>query len=82
MFKKVPDYASLNSFAEDLKLLPIAPRTQEAYLACVRQWAEHFHTAPELIRPEQFRQYFLAVALKAPRQRAHSKTSRTLAAQL
>ena len=58
MFKKVPDYASLKSFAEDLKLLPIAPRTQQAYLACVRQWATHFITAPQLIRPEQLRQYY------------------------
>src|SRR5882724_12112165 len=25
--------------------MPVSPRTQEAYLACVRQWAEHFNTA-------------------------------------
>src|SRR2546426_5227524 len=59
MFQKVPDYASLKSFAEDLKLLPIAPRTQEAYLACVRQWAEYFNAAPEVITAEQLRQYFI-----------------------
>ncbi len=35
------------------------PRTQQAYLACVRQLAEHFHKAPEEINPEELRQYFL-----------------------
>src|SRR5437763_12441913 len=39
--------------------MPISPRTQEAYLACVRQWAEHFSLAPELISAEQLRQYFI-----------------------
>jgi integrase/recombinase XerD len=39
--------------------MPISPRTQQAYLACVRQWSEHFHTAPELISPEELRQYFI-----------------------
>ena len=33
--------------------MPVSPRTQEAYLACVRQWAKHFNSAPELIMPEQ-----------------------------
>src|ERR1051325_9354516 len=35
------------------------PATHEAYLACVRQWAEHFNTAPDLITAEQLRQYFI-----------------------
>ena len=35
------------------------PRTQQAYLACVRQLAEHFHKAPEETTPEELRQYFL-----------------------
>ena len=39
--------------------MPVSPRTQEAYLACVRQWAEYFNIAPELISPEQTRQYFI-----------------------
>ena len=39
--------------------MPVSPRTQQAYLACVRQWSEHFNTAPELISPEQLRQYFI-----------------------
>src|SRR6266700_6179785 len=56
---KVPDYASLKSFAEDLKLMPISPRTQQAYLACAPQWAEHFNTAPDLISAEQLRQYLI-----------------------
>ena len=32
--------------------MPVSPRTQEAYLACVRQWAEYFNTAPDLITPD------------------------------
>jgi integrase/recombinase XerD len=39
--------------------MPVGPRTQQAYLACVRQWAEYFKTAPELITTEQLRQYFI-----------------------
>jgi len=39
--------------------MPVSPRTQEAYRACVRQWAEHFDTAPDLITAEQLRQYFI-----------------------
>jgi len=39
--------------------MPVSPRTQEAYLACVRQWAEYFNTAPDLITAEQLRQYFI-----------------------
>jgi len=39
--------------------MPISPRTQQAYLACVRQWAEHFNAAPDLITAEQLRQYFI-----------------------
>jgi len=39
--------------------MPVSPRTQQAYLACVRQWAEHFNTAPDLITAEQLRQYFI-----------------------
>src|SRR6266704_3519573 len=43
--------------------MPVSPRTQEAYLACVRQWAEHFNTAPDLITAEQLRQYFIHLKL-------------------
>src|SRR2546426_3695104 len=57
--KKFPDYASLKTLADDLKLLPIAPRSQASYFACVRQWAEYFNCAPELISAEQLRQYFI-----------------------
>ena len=39
--------------------MPISPRTQQAYLACVCQWAEYFNTAPDLITSEQLRQYFI-----------------------
>ena len=39
--------------------MPVSPRTQQAYFACVCQWAEHFKTPPDLITPEQLRQYFI-----------------------
>src|SRR2546425_9725581 len=39
--------------------MPVSPRTQEAYFACVCQWAEYFNTAPDQITPEQLRQYFI-----------------------
>src|SRR3989475_7344578 len=39
--------------------MPVSPRTQEAYLACVRQWAKYFNMAPDLITAEQLRQYFI-----------------------
>jgi len=39
--------------------MPVSPRTQQAYFACVCQWAEHFKTAPDLITAEQLRQYFI-----------------------
>lgn len=38
--------------------MPVSSRTQQAYLACVCQWAEHFNTAPELITAEQLRPVF------------------------
>ena len=58
-YKKNPPCAILNSFAQDLKLLPLSPRTGQAYLACVRQLGEFFSKSPDLVSPEQIRQYCL-----------------------
>lgn len=43
----------------DLQLAGLSERTQEAYLRAVRQLAEYFHQAPDLLTEEQVRKYFL-----------------------
>jgi integrase/recombinase XerD len=71
-YKKSSDHASLKTFADDLKLLPVSERTQEAYWACVRQLSEHYAKAPEDVTPEELRQYFIFLKCekKAARQTA------------
>jgi integrase/recombinase XerD len=44
---------------EDMQLRGLAARTQEAYVGAVKQLAEHYHKSPDLITPEELRQYFL-----------------------
>ncbi len=44
---------------EDMQLRGLAARTQEAYAGAVKQLAEHYHKSPDLITPEELRQYFL-----------------------
>jgi len=44
---------------EDMQLRGLAARTQEAYVGAVKQLAEHYHRSPDLITPEELRQYFL-----------------------
>ena len=44
---------------EDMQLRGFAEKTQEAYLRCVRQLAEHYGKSPEQISEEELRQYFL-----------------------
>ena len=58
-YKKSSPHAILKSFADDLKLLPICPRTEEAYYACVRQLSEFYDRSPELITAEEIRQYLI-----------------------
>jgi integrase len=58
-YKKNLPHASLNSFADDLALLPLSERTQQAYLACLVQVSDHYGQAPDLLSPEQLRQYFI-----------------------
>ena len=47
---------------EDMQLRGLSARTQECYVAAVRQLAEHFHTSPAHLTEEQLRQYFLYLA--------------------
>src|SRR6266498_1436442 len=44
---------------EDMHLRGLAARTQESYLAAVRQLALHYGKSPDLITKEELRQYFL-----------------------
>jgi integrase/recombinase XerD len=56
-YKKNSPHAILKTFADDLKLLPIGPRTEQAYYACLRQLSEQYDRSPELITIEEVRQY-------------------------
>lgn len=51
--------ASLIRFSEDLALLPLAPRTQESYLAQVRHLGNFFQSCPSTLGTEDLRRYFL-----------------------
>jgi hypothetical protein len=44
---------------EDMQLRGLAGRTQAAYVATVRQLAEHYGKSPDQIGDEELRQYFL-----------------------
>ncbi|MGQ0734448.1 MAG: tyrosine-type recombinase/integrase [Acidobacteriota bacterium] len=44
---------------EDMQLRGLSARTQECYVAAVRQLAEHYHVSPASLTDEQLRQYFL-----------------------
>src|SRR6266540_3440896 len=44
---------------EDMHLRGLAARTQESYLAAVRQLAQHYGKSPDQITEEELRQYFL-----------------------
>jgi len=44
---------------ETMQLRGLSPRTQDSYLAAVRQLALHYDTSPDLLSEEQLRQYFL-----------------------
>lgn len=47
---------------EDMQLRGLSARTQECYVAAVRQLVEHFHTPPDRLTEEQLRQYVLYLA--------------------
>ena len=42
---------------EDLSIRNYAPRTKERYIACVAQFAQHFHKSPDLLGPMEIRSY-------------------------
>ena len=44
---------------EDMQLRGLSARTQECYVAAVRQLAAHYHTSPASLTDDQLRQYFL-----------------------
>lgn len=44
---------------EDMQLRGFSARTQECYVAAVRQLAEHYHRSPDKLSEEDLRQYFL-----------------------
>jgi site-specific recombinase XerD len=60
----------LNRFFDDLRLLPLAERSVLRYWNCVRKLSEFFDKSPELVTPEELRQYFL-----------HLKTEKKVARQ-
>jgi site-specific recombinase XerD len=47
---------------QDMQLRGFSARTQECYVAAVRQLADHFHTSPDQLGEEHLRQYFLYLA--------------------
>jgi len=47
---------------EDMQLRGFSSRTQECYVAAVRQLAQHFHRSPDQLTEEDLRQYFLYLA--------------------
>ncbi len=47
---------------EDMQLRGFSARTQECYVAAVRQLAAHYHTRPDQLSEEDLRRYFLYLA--------------------
>jgi site-specific recombinase XerD len=47
---------------EDMQLRGFSARTQECYVAAVRQLAGHYHRSPDQLTEEELRQYFLYLA--------------------
>jgi integrase/recombinase XerD len=48
---------------QDMQLRGVSARSQECYVAAVRQLAEHYHTSPDQLTEEHLRQYFLYQAV-------------------
>lgn len=61
-----------------MALLPLQPRSQKSYWACVRQLSEHFSRSPELLSAEELRQYF--IYLKAERRFSRQSSTQALCA--
>jgi len=77
-YKKSSSHTILKTFADDLKLLPIGGRTEEAYYACVRQLSEHYDKSPELISAEEVRQY--CIHLKTEKKVARQTSTQAICA--
>lgn len=58
--------------------MPLQPRSQRAYWACVRQLSEHFHRSPDQLQPEDLRQYF--IHLKTQRRFSRASSTQALCA--
>ncbi len=58
---------------EDMQLRGFSARTQDCYVAAVRQLAGHYHRSPDQLTEEDLRQYFLYLAneKKVARHRYH-----------
>jgi site-specific recombinase XerD len=77
-YKKSSPHAILKRFADDLALLPLQPRSQKSYWACVRQLAEHLGRSPDQVSPEELRQYF--IYLKGQRRFSRQSSTQALCA--
>lgn len=77
-YKKSSPHAILKSFADDLKLLPIAGRTEQAYYACIRQLSEFYNKSPERISAQEFRQY--CIHLKSEKKVARQTSTQVICA--
>jgi len=58
--------------------LPLQPRSQKSYWACLRQLSEHYAKSPDLVTPEELRQYFLH--LKSKRHFARQSSTQAICA--
>ena len=70
--------AILNRFFDDLRLLPLAERSVLRDGACVRQLSEFFGKSPDLLSPEELRQYFLH--RKTEKKRARQTSTQAICA--
>ena len=77
-YKKSSPHAILKSFADDLKLLPIGPRTEKAYWSCLRQLSEFYQKSPDLITAEEIRQY--CIHLKTQKKVARQTSTQAICA--
>lgn len=58
--------------------MPLLPRSQKSYWACVRQLAEHFDRSPDQVTGEDLRQYF--IHLKTQRRFSRQSSTQALCA--
>lgn len=54
--------------------MPIGPRTERAYYACIRQLSEYYDKSPDLVSAEEFRQYCIYL-------KEHKKVARQTSTQ-